>query len=213
MYKGNPYALFPVALLIGLGSLACGGGGGAPTADPTPAQQAPAVLIQPQDVALYDQEPGTLTVCVSGNPTPAVSWQQSQDGVAWAGVDGGELVRNVNGAVTWSLTVVGKVQADALKIRAKAENAVGTVFSDSITITFRPGWTRGPVFPFPRMSHTATPLMDGRVLLVGGWVDGMDSMKNFAPTQIYDPATLAWLNAPAPMEASSPVARFSSSGG
>ena len=50
-------------------------------------------------------------------------------------------------------------------------------------------FTRVGALTIPRVGHTATPLPDGRVLIVGGWSNG----NTVASAELYDPATRAFV--------------------
>lgn len=49
------------------------------------------------------------------------------------------------------------------------------------------GFVAGPPMVHPRSSHTATPLPDGRILIVGGWA--REGTAPVAEAEMYDPAT------------------------
>lgn len=56
-------------------------------------------------------------------------------------------------------------------------------------------WTRGPQMRTARYSHTATPLDDGKVLVLGGNGDAV-AHSQLASAEIYDPATNGWTPVP-----------------
>jgi hypothetical protein len=60
----------------------------------------------------------------------------------------------------------------------------------------RRGFDPGPVMTAPRVGHTATALVDGRVLLVGGWSG--EGMPPLATAEVFDPARNAFSATGAP---------------
>jgi hypothetical protein len=62
-------------------------------------------------------------------------------------------------------------------------------------------WSEGPALATPRAVHSATLLLDGRVLVVGGFVirpheRGGVEVEPTSRVEIYDPALRAWLAGP-----------------
>ena len=54
-------------------------------------------------------------------------------------------------------------------------------------------WTVSGSLAHARDQHTATLLLDGRVLVVGGYASG-----GYGPAEVYDPTTQAWSSLPPP---------------
>ncbi len=50
-------------------------------------------------------------------------------------------------------------------------------------------WSAGPTLPITLAEHAATALKDGRVLITGGWIDGLMSDNRLF---LYDPAAGGW---------------------
>lgn len=190
--KGPGPWIRSLALGLALLSAACGGGGGGGSVPPkpNPTTWAPRFTQHPQDQLAADGAQATFTATATGSPAPVLQWQVQLPGAStWsdaAGATGGTFMR------------VAAYAEEGLRVRVLATNSEGTATSLEAKLSLRHGWTASPHFPWPRTNHTATPLLDGRVLLVGGWEDGNDAGVDFAPTQIYDPATGAYSPAPSP---------------
>jgi hypothetical protein len=88
--------------------------------------------------------------------------------------------------------VAGGCAADGCE---DAERAIRAEFYDPARARF----VEGPAMSTPRVSHTATALADGRVLLVGGWPG--EGRLPLATAEVFDPATSAFGATAAPMAA------------
>lgn len=94
-------------------------------------RSAPTVTEQPSAVTVLEGDTASFVASASGNPAPAVAWQQSTDGgTTWTDLDGatGSGLR---------LDEVGLEQTGHL-FRAVFTNAVGTAVTDAAALTVSP---------------------------------------------------------------------------
>lgn len=165
--------------------LSCGSGGD--TADVPPAPQ-------PVDVGgagLFAQErvlrnEGSLLASMPSRPGVAYAWTV-ENGSASATIvagAGSNVVRIATG---------GHVGSFVLKATATAADGSATVSSRTVNVVG--DWLLDGTNPLPRQDHSATLLLDGRVLVAGGMM-GFGSGEPNPTAQIYDPETNTWGSAP-----------------
>ncbi len=99
------------------------------TVDAGGGTSAPAITTQPTNVTKRVGQSATVTVAVSGTPTPTIRWQRSPDGSTWT---------DISGATTASYTTASLALSDnSTRFRAVATNAGGSVTSTAVTLTVR----------------------------------------------------------------------------
>jgi hypothetical protein len=93
----------------------------------------PAFTTPPQSVAINERQEATLTVVVTGNPTPTLQWEYSDDGITWDNCSGG------SGATTDTYRTGGmSMQQSGKQFRCVATNSAGVVTSSVATVTVNP---------------------------------------------------------------------------
>lgn len=108
---------------------------------------APVVTGQPANQIVTEGQSATFTATASGNPTPAVQWQQSSNGTSWA---------NVSGATSTSYTTpVTTTLMSGTQYRAVFTNSAGTATTNAATLTVNPRPT-GPAITSQPASVTVT---------------------------------------------------------
>ena len=81
-----------------------------------------------------------------------------------------------------------------LLVGGECGECTSTTFSTNTAEIYDPrtgAWSQTPSMSVPRYRHTATLLLDGRVLVAGGYGAG----ENWATAEIYDPTTDSWSSA------------------
>jgi len=105
---------------------------------------APRIGQQPQSVSVQEGEDALLKVMPVGNPQPHVTWQIRSGGF-WRDLDPADGDVEISGEGGGFLTIKGAtLDQSGARLRARVSNAVGTVFSDAVTLTVVPAVT-GPV--------------------------------------------------------------------
>jgi hypothetical protein len=165
----NPKRIFSLAVLLLLAFHAF--------AQPTLLSRVVSLRVTPADPVvqvtgtLHLSAIGTLANGTTTDLTSLVTWSSSNSAIA--SVDTGGLVFGVH---------VGSVRIDAAYGALIASGALSV-----------PGMDTTGFLNHQRESHTASTLVDGRVLVLGGWnafsQPGSPFDTNPASTEIYDPAT------------------------
>jgi len=146
----------------------------------------PVITSQPADASVAAPASVSFKVAASGTPSPAVQWQVSVGGGAFA---------DIAGATSTTLTLASTTAADAGKrFRAIATNRVGPATSAVATLYLSP--PAGVVFTplagrmtTPRANHTATTLLDGKVLIAGGFSASTFPGPALDTVELFDPAS------------------------
>ncbi|MGE3812782.1 MAG: hypothetical protein AB7I24_14655, partial [Candidatus Nanopelagicales bacterium] len=111
-------------------------GGGSGTCSPTftltvndvePSDVAPEVTTEPSDASVEAGQAASFTAAASGTPAPAVQWESSVDGIAWA-----PIVGATDATLTLSAVAVGQ---SGTQYRAVFTNTAGSATSDAATLT------------------------------------------------------------------------------
>ena len=158
----------------------CGGGG---TAAPEP----PVITSQPANQAVAAGTDATFSIAAAG-ASLAYQWQASPDGTTWT---------HVSGATTATLTQRATTVADnGKRFRAVVSNSAGSATSSAATLivtavasTFT---TLTPTLTTGRVTHTATLLASGQVLITGGFSSAVFPSPALNTAELYDPATNAF---------------------
>ena len=88
-------------------------------------------------------------------------------------------------------TVVAAGLVVAPTLQADAVTAVGSAPTSGAGTSAAGAWTRTGYMTMPRITHTATLLNDGEVLVAGGFGSRADSPAGYS-AELYDPATGTW---------------------
>lgn len=107
---------------------------------------APEITQQPVSVGVDEGGDATLKVMPIGNPHPTVTWERKQAGF-WVPVqpDGIDIV--VSGEGNGFLTIKNaSAEQSGTVLRAVVANAVGTVYSNQVTLTVEPALTQKVTF-------------------------------------------------------------------
>ncbi len=137
------------------------------------------VSISPSDVNLHFTEIQAFTALVSGSSNPAVTWSV-QGGPAGGTITTGGVYTAPSSEGTFH--VVATSQADSSRSAAATVQVLPAQSAGTFTLTGS--------MTTPRSRHTATLLLDSRVLITGG--DGtaeLDSPFSGSSAELYDPAT------------------------
>ncbi|MDO8187078.1 HtaA domain-containing protein [Conexibacter sp. JD483] len=103
----------------------------------------PSVNVQPDSVSVLEGAPALFKAMPSGNPEPAISWQQKVGGF-WREVDADSGDLTVDGGF---LTVnEPSVAMSGTQFRARLRNEVGTVFTRAVTLTVAAALTQPVTF-------------------------------------------------------------------
>lgn len=89
----------------------------------------PQVTAQPQDLTVAAGQAAVWSATVSGTPTPALQWQLSVNGGAFA---------NINGATGSSYSLVTTLADNGSQLRLVATNSQGSVTSRAALLTAQP---------------------------------------------------------------------------
>lgn len=126
--------------------LACSGGGGGGGGGSVAAPTAPVITHQPGDVEVKRNAMASFTATASGNPSPTLTWQRSNDsGATWTNVDpstystaslSSSKESNGDAASTFSFSV--RAADNGAWFRVAASNSASTVPSDRATLTVTP---------------------------------------------------------------------------
>lgn len=90
--------------------------------------QAPLITVQPVDETICDTREINFISQATGNPAPAVQWQESTDGVNW---------NDLQGATAGTLTFVVNASHNGRQYRATWTNSSGTATSNAVTLTVK----------------------------------------------------------------------------
>jgi hypothetical protein len=110
---------------------------------------APAITAQPSSQSVIAGNSATFTVTITGSPTPTVTWiSESPGSHVWTTLTSGSGASFTFGAPT--------TDQSGTQIRAIASNVVGSVTSDSATLTVSPVPDVAPLIVTPPLDATVT---------------------------------------------------------
>ncbi|WP_437302345.1 kelch repeat-containing protein [Sorangium sp. So ce388] len=131
-------------------------------------------------------EPGAVR-----RDAPVATWQV--DGAALRQEGDAVEVADARGAPQVRVTAPEAYGADGrpvgVRLAAEGDRIALWVDAEGETVLVDPRWKRTRAMNEARVWHTATPLEDGRVLVVGG--RGVDA--ELASAEVFDPASSVWL--------------------
>ncbi len=140
---------------------------------------APTITRQPQPQTVVPGQTVRFTVAAQGNPVPQYQWLRSDDGSTW----------NPVGTDASSLELTAQAADNGARFMVTASNTQGSVPSAtailSVVSPAAAGFSATGSMQSPRMSHSATVLPNGKVLLAGG-VGGNGGVPT---AELFDPST------------------------
>ena len=133
----------------------------------------PVITAQPASQAVFGMGTATFTVAATG--TGPLSYQWQKNGVPVAGA----------GSATYAVTPQSPADTGSVFTVAVSDTFGGSTISAAAVLTVLPGfWPTGSLARV-RSDHTATLLLSGKVLIVGG--HGNYNSEILASAELYDP--------------------------
>ena len=171
-------------LVGGLWLSGCGGGGGGGGAA-TPAP--PTITSQPVNQAVVAGADATFSIAATGTSL-TYQWQSSPDGTSWTDVSGATGATLIRGAAA--------IADNGRRFRGVVSNSAGSATSSAATLivtaapsTFTP---LTPTLKTGRVTHAATLLASGQVLITGGFSTAVFPSPALNTAELYDPTTNAF---------------------
>jgi hypothetical protein len=140
-------------------------------------QYAPSITQNPTNTGVVAGQSASFSAAATGNPTPTIKWQSSNDNSSWT---------DIPGATSTTYSFTASAGDNGMHYRAVFENSLGTAETNSASLIVG----TAPVFTNPSQMTLAEGLRSGLTVTASASPSPTLSISGTLPTGVtFDPAT------------------------